>query len=560
MQDEELLEDIIVYLQDKNIKAKETFLRENKEILDLSYDDGKISDKLSDLDQELKIIIKQIKSEELDFRNMKINSESSLKKFEEVNDQFKYINYQDKNQEINFRDSDIANNNDNKNNDFIFNNSQEKLDINSFKSSHLKSNNRIDKNESNEFLDEFLKGEINDEDENNEQDLKINDEQDNLNQDKINIKERLTNKICLLKNSRQSKNQKVKDLEINNDKEPNYKPRFAVGHKLKRKNLNSSFDDMKGLDFVDNKGLEEFKLIVKEYFIYCLKQNIEKSIFTYKEIVKNGIKDTINNLKLEEWQDVFNYLLNEEENIEVSLPNKENKSSSFFSFLSCFSCKSTKNKQAKEELTFNIEYDLKLEAINLTKDARIFKSELENLIISDEKQIHENNDSIIRKEKKQINNLKLKSKKSKKDLGIIKDFDGSQFEVNYKSELSKILDLKGLKDYLENLVEEKYELIYKEQDFESFLKKEVDRFSEYFNIDAILAKQEQRLQLQKQKMAQLEEFRVLNECIICMENSRNVAFLPCLHFICCDSCAFGKINNDCPQCHGNIENKRIIII
>ena len=133
-------------------------------------------------------------------------------------------------------------------------------------------------------------------------------------------------------------------------------------------------------------------------------------------------------------------------------------------------------------------------------------------------------------------------------------------EINYNSKLSELLDLKNIKNEFTGLLEEKYSLLYKEKDFEKVLKKEVDSFSEFFNIDSIIAKQEERLKLQEQKMNQLEEFRVLNECIICMENSRNVAFLPCKHFICCDECSFGKIKEECPQCNGKIETKRIIII
>jgi hypothetical protein len=91
------------------------------------------------------------------------------------------------------------------------------------------------------------------------------------------------------------------------------------------------------------------------------------------------------------------------------------------------------------------------------------------------------------------------------------------------------------------------------------LKDEVDKYWEYFNLDTILSKQSSKIESQKAKLSSLEEFKMMNDCIICMESERNVIFRPCLHLICCETCGFGKIGSDCPECHTKIESKQIVM-
>jgi len=91
------------------------------------------------------------------------------------------------------------------------------------------------------------------------------------------------------------------------------------------------------------------------------------------------------------------------------------------------------------------------------------------------------------------------------------------------------------------------------------LKDEVDNYAEYLNLNILIEKQENKLKVQKKKLLDLEEYKTQNECIICMENERKVLFYPCLHFICCETCAFTKSINDCPTCHKEIEKREYIL-
>jgi len=91
------------------------------------------------------------------------------------------------------------------------------------------------------------------------------------------------------------------------------------------------------------------------------------------------------------------------------------------------------------------------------------------------------------------------------------------------------------------------------------LKDDVDRFAEYFNIKKIVEKQENKIKVQKKKLDDLDDYKVQSECIICMENERKVIFYPCLHLIACETCAFSKLQNDCPTCHKKIEKREYVL-
>lgn len=530
MQDEELLSDIMILLEDKNINQKEKFIRQNKELLDLSIDDIKLGDKLCSLDEDLERIINKIKLEEKDFKNMHINSERS-------NNSTKQVNKSNKNVKNDIKRKDI-NKGDDRNNDIELNENYNKAN-NDFK--------LLEKSSINQYFSMFGNENNNESNNYHENSYQYNNNNNDLIVDKVEEERKTKHKRIFEKLSENIIDHEDIEIKLNSSNKDSNKPVFTIGHKLKRKNLDNSFDDKKELDQVNTEGLEEFKSIVKLFFIQKLKKNVEQTLFNYKEIVKQGLTDCVDDIKLDEWLDVFNFLLNEEENFDDEKKDKKEKKG----FFACFSCGN--NKQSNEsKLKFDLNYDLKLEAVNLYKEMKTLKNEITDLIQSDNIECNEESSNNGKKNNKEYKNRGSQEKKNNNEFQYNK--------VNYNSQLSELMELKELKNYLDNLVEEKYHLLYKEQDFEGFLKQEVDRFSEYFNIDIILKKQEERLKLQKQKISQLEEFKVLNECIVCMENSRNVAFLPCLHFICCDSCAFGKIGAECPQCHGIIENKRIIIV
>lgn len=112
---------------------------------------------------------------------------------------------------------------------------------------------------------------------------------------------------------------------------------------------------------------------------------------------------------------------------------------------------------------------------------------------------------------------------------------------------------------IEDMLNNKVNFLFEVSQMNEKLKDEVDRYWEYFNIRKILSKQSNKIKAQKVKLNALEDSRMQNECIICMENERNVIFYPCLHLICCEICAFGKLGNDCPECQGKIENKQLTL-
>jgi hypothetical protein len=112
---------------------------------------------------------------------------------------------------------------------------------------------------------------------------------------------------------------------------------------------------------------------------------------------------------------------------------------------------------------------------------------------------------------------------------------------------------------IQSSCEEKNKLLFEINSTEDRLKNEVDKYSTYFNIRKIIHKQENKMKTQKKRIEALDEARTINECIICMENERNVIFYPCLHLICCETCGYGKLTNDCPQCHAKIEQKKLIL-
>jgi hypothetical protein len=49
-------------------------------------------------------------------------------------------------------------------------------------------------------------------------------------------------------------------------------------------------------------------------------------------------------------------------------------------------------------------------------------------------------------------------------------------------------------------------------------------------------------------------------CVVCHSAERNVVFLPCKHFACCNLCANTLYSNTCPTCRGAIDEKQIVYL
>lgn len=113
-------------------------------------------------------------------------------------------------------------------------------------------------------------------------------------------------------------------------------------------------------------------------------------------------------------------------------------------------------------------------------------------------------------------------------------------------------------EILKNLDFEKLIKLYEKQNINKKLKNEVDKYASYFNISLIIEKQESKIKIYKSKIVNLEEARTANDCIICMENRRNLLFYPCLHFTCCNICGNSVTISNCPECQSKIESKNLI--
>jgi hypothetical protein len=110
----------------------------------------------------------------------------------------------------------------------------------------------------------------------------------------------------------------------------------------------------------------------------------------------------------------------------------------------------------------------------------------------------------------------------------------------------------------ENLCKEKSNKFLHEKAVEERLREEIENYSKYFNIENILEKQKNTLEVQNKKMSKINETKELNVCIICMEKQRNVMFIPCYHLITCEDCGNNKVKDSCPECMKKIDQKTLI--
>lgn len=92
--------------------------------------------------------------------------------------------------------------------------------------------------------------------------------------------------------------------------------------------------------------------------------------------------------------------------------------------------------------------------------------------------------------------------------------------------------------------------------YDDILKDNCERHLSYFLIDKILIKKQEKIEMQENRLKELELIKIENECIICMDKQRNILFLPCNHLICCEQCSIEAIYKDqCPSCKQNIEDR-----
>lgn len=143
---------------------------------------------------------------------------------------------------------------------------------------------------------------------------------------------------------------------------------------------------------------------------------------------------------------------------------------------------------------------------------------------------------------------------------LIKEFFKNNYSIMLSEKPDDILDLEKIDNIIQETCFNKYQYLAEANNLDERLKDEVDKYSNYFNIEKILKKQSSKLKTQNKKIEQQEDAKTAIECIICIENVRNTVFYPCMHLITCEECGFGKIKLDCPQCHQKIDKKVVVSI
>jgi hypothetical protein len=135
---------------------------------------------------------------------------------------------------------------------------------------------------------------------------------------------------------------------------------------------------------------------------------------------------------------------------------------------------------------------------------------------------------------------------SKKIDDILKDDQKAESYFDF----SELLEI-----YNHENIEMKIRQLCKKYNIDNKLKDEVDKFAEYFNASKIVDKQRRKIKSQNKKLLILEDAKAANDCIVCMENERNVIFHPCLHLICCDGCVKTLMAQSCLSCFQRIDSR-----
>jgi hypothetical protein len=101
--------------------------------------------------------------------------------------------------------------------------------------------------------------------------------------------------------------------------------------------------------------------------------------------------------------------------------------------------------------------------------------------------------------------------------------------------------------------------LYGERNLEKFLKEEVDKFNDYFNIQKIVEKQNFQINSEFSYIKEQEENKFLATCISCKTNLRNVILFPCMHFMFCNVCSKEiLLCGECPICNLKVDKHEIV--
>lgn len=142
---------------------------------------------------------------------------------------------------------------------------------------------------------------------------------------------------------------------------------------------------------------------------------------------------------------------------------------------------------------------------------------------------------------------------------LLREFLKNNYAIMLNEKPDDILDIEKIDNIVQETCFNKYQYLAEANNLDEKLKDEVDKYSNYFNIEKILKKQNSKIKTQDKKIEQQEDARTAMECIICIENIRNTVFYPCMHLITCEECGFEKIKFDCPQCHQKIDKKLVAL-
>lgn len=142
---------------------------------------------------------------------------------------------------------------------------------------------------------------------------------------------------------------------------------------------------------------------------------------------------------------------------------------------------------------------------------------------------------------------------------LLKEFYKRNYPIMLNEKAEDILDLEKVDNIIQETCFNKYQYLAEVNNLDEKLKDEVDKYSNYFNIDKLLKKQNNKIKSQNKKIEHQDDAKTAMDCIVCMENVRTTVFFPCMHLITCDKCGLEKIKLDCPQCHQKIDKKVVVL-
>ena len=184
--------------------------------------------------------------------------------------------------------------------------------------------------------------------------------------------------------------------------------------------------------------------------------------------------------------------------------------------------------------------EMKIKLEKYAEDKRISEEKL--LLIQNE------NDKI----KYQLKNMDLMEKKlremEKENTELKTTITNREEEVdNYKKNLEDLYEISEKAERLnQSLKQREQELLKKNSEIES-LEKELKLLS---NPEKAIRELEDELMQIKLENREFREKQAILSCTTCLDQPRNVLYMPCLHFICCSNCV---VNTDtCSICRLDI--------